>query len=813
MNRYTKYRHLSSIALATSLLYAAPAFAQASADEVRTAPGEIVVTARKTGEDILKTPVTVTAMTSDMLDQRGIVSMTDVVEATPGISINNSSSGHADRSFQQVVLRGMTPSSTLATTVSTFIDGVPVSSPSQVNAVSNPERVEILKGPQSAYFGRNTFAGAINVVTKVPGNEWGGELLGMIGTRDNWRLRGSVEGPIIEDLLSFRIAGEKTSKSGSWKNQDGITLGDESTTVGSAMLAITPSPDVTIKLFGMLTEDKDGPAAQTRLYAYDVPGAGIEGQSNCTLTGDTRGVLDPTTGESLGTAIARPFFCGTIPKIANPVTANVTTTDAIRSYLADSTGRVVNPEDGVHGYGLARHTEHAHATFDWNVTPALTASVLAGYNHETWSTFIDLDGYDSSALGWGMNYLIERKIEDWSVEGRLAYDMGPFRAVGGVSYLNADMYSGLAGYPAFGTAGGLSRNKTTGFFFGLTYDLTDTLSVSGEGRYQIDQLEAYANGAGQTIVSSAFLPAGYYAPNSLLASSKYKNFTPRIIVNWNITPDMMAYASWSKGVNPAAFNTSILSNSATVQQAALDAGGQLAIKPEKLTNYEVGLKGRTFGGQMSYTVAAYYAQWRDQINAVTIVAPDATQPTGYSFVNTSANSGSVDLYGIEGELNWYATDFLTINAAGAINETDIQSFTSTTVSQLTGVFDFSGNEMKNTSKYSANVGIQFGTDIKGWDEGSWFVRGDWNFKSGMWSNEANIAKSPDMHFFNARAGISHGNISLEAFVTNIFNNKTPISISDNYTLTPTFAYAAAYSALNLGLPDLRTAGLQAKIKF
>ena len=124
---------LSTLAVAGSLLYAAPAFAQDAAPA--SMPGEIVVTARKNGEDILKTPVTVAAMTSEELDVRGIVSMDDVAEATPGININNSSSGHADRSFQQVVLRGFTPSTTLATTTSTFIDGVAVSSPSQINAV------------------------------------------------------------------------------------------------------------------------------------------------------------------------------------------------------------------------------------------------------------------------------------------------------------------------------------------------------------------------------------------------------------------------------------------------------------------------------------------------------------------------------------------------------------------------------------------------------------------------------------------------------------------------------------------------------
>ncbi|KQM19036.1 TonB-dependent receptor [Novosphingobium sp. Leaf2] len=820
---------LSMLALVAGMAWAAPALAQ-TADEASTGVGgDIIVTARKTGEDILKTPVTVTAITSETLDVKGIVSVTDMAASTPGININSSSSGHADRSFQQISLRGMTPSTALATTTSMFIDGVAVSSPSQLSAISDPERIEIIKGPQSAYFGRNTFAGAVNVVTKTPGNEWGGQVLGMVGTRDNWRLRGSIEGPIIQDLLAFRVTGEKYSKEGSWKNYDGRTLGDQSTKVATAMLAITPSADITIKLFGMMSEDKDGPSAQTRLSAVDIrdPAGNVlvKGQSNCTLTGDSRGVINPATGLPAGAAVQNPFFCGTIPSIANPVTANVTNTDFTRQFLAIGTNRIVKPSDGVDGYGLLRKTRHAHATLDWKVADGLTASALAGYNREVWTTFIDLDGYDTRAFkgaNYGQGYfdfpyLIERKIKDFSLEGRLAYETGRFHGVAGVSYLSADQYQGLGGGTgaltvSLLTPGGLSRNKTTGLFFGLTYDITDTISASFEGRYQIDQLESYAPAKGLVNPSSVFIPAGTYAGGTLLASAKYKNFTPRAIVNWQINPDTMVYASWAKGVNPAQFNTNILSNTASVQQAAFDAGAQLAINPEKITNYELGLKGR-IGSKVRYSFAAYYAQWTNQINLVAIVAPDPSQTTGYSFVNSSANSGNVDLYGLEGEVTWRPTDFLTIDAAGAFTGSDIKDFESVTVSQLTGVFDYSGNEIKNVSKYSANVGVTVGTDIAGWDNGRWFVRGDWNFKSGVWTDEANIARTPDLHLFNARAGITHGNITLEAFVTNITNNKKPGSVSENYMFTPNFAYTARYSALVLGLPELRTAGVQAKITF
>jgi iron complex outermembrane receptor protein len=839
---------LYAIAMVTTAGVAAPAMAQEApqaSSEATSEAGEITVTARKRGESILKVPVTVVAVTSEMLERKGIASVPDLAASTPGININNSSSGHADRSFQQIIMRGFTPSSTLATTTSMFIDGVPVSSPSELTSISNPDRVEILKGPQSAYFGRSTFAGAINIVNKAPSDTWTGTLSGQYGTQDSYRIQGSVEGPIFGDVLTFRITGDKYKKNGTWTNSfNGEALGTTASQTGTAMLEFKPSADFKMRVFGLMSEDNDGAPASARVNAYyvsTVPGSGTvstsvtrpttgtiiqTGQSNCTLTGDSRGVLDPTTGKSLGVAIANPFICGTIPSFADAPSVNTTTTDGIRSWLAGSTNRVVAPNDSVTGYGLRRKTQHIHTTMDYTISDALTASVLAGYNHESWSTLIDLDGYDTSLIAPNSGpkgysdfpFLIERNNKDWSVEGRMNYNKGPFRAVAGVSYLKAQSVSGGGGTSgAFTSAvfapGDNQINKTTGLFFGLTYDLTSKFSVSLEGRYQIDNISLITRPAGRSTTSSAFIPAGNYAGGSLLAERTYKNFAPRIIANYQANSDLMFYGSIAKGVNPALSNVTILAQSDAVQTAGKNAGGALLINPEKVTNYEVGMKGLALNGALRFTLAAYYAQWRDQVNALTIVVPDSTSSTGLSFIAVSANSGKADLYGIEGDMNWKVNKLITIDAAGAINDSKIKVFKATAVSQLTGVFDYSGKKLKQTSKYSANVGVTFGGEIDGLSDASWYLRGDWNYKSGFFTDEANVAKTKGRHVFNARASITQGALTFDVFVNNIFNDRNPISAADNFVFTPTFNRTAIGSAIQLGLPELRTAGVQAKIRF
>ncbi|NOW45905.1 iron complex outermembrane receptor protein [Novosphingobium sp. SG751A] len=809
-----------ALGVATPALAAEPAAAAPVEDA-----GTITVTARKRSEDILKVPVTVTALTAETLAQKGVISMTGLAQSTPGININDNSSGHADRSFQQIVIRGFTPSTTLATTTSMFIDGVAVASPSAIMSISDPKQVEVVKGPQSAYYGRNTFAGAINISTKDPTSEWHGSLLGMVGTRDNYRLQGSIEGPIFGDVLTFRITGDRWAKSGSWANNaaGGGTLGDQKSTIGTATLLFKPAPNFTLKLFGLMSEDRDGAPAQARLYAYDIKSSSgaiiAPSQSNCSFQGNSRGVAGQ------GSAVTNAYLCGVTPKLAYPVSANVTNNDALRSWLSSPTNRIVDPSEGVDGYGLRRISHHAHANAEWVINPNITATVLAGYNREVWSTVIDLDGLDTSSITYAANpkgywdypYLIERKTNDWSMEGRLNYKFGRLRGVVGASYLKAQQLQGGGGgfaalSPAVLLPGGKAESRTTGLFFGATYDFTDKLSASVEGRYQIDWLGAFARPSGQTI-QAGYLPAGTYTGGSLLASAKYNNFTPRAIVNYQFTPSFMAYASWAKGVNPAQFNTAILATSSAIQNAAIAAGGALSIKPEKVTNYELGVKGKLLDGRLRYTAAAYYAQWRDQINAISIIVADPTSATGTSFQNVSANTGNVDLYGVEGDFSLKVNDLITLDGAGAINASDIKQYRSTTVSQLTGMFDFSGKEMKNTSKYSANLGILLHGDLASVSDGKWFARFDWNFKSGMWSNEANILRTPDRHIFNLRGGVSKGNVSVEAFVNNLFNNHTYTSIGDNYAIDNTLARFGFYSAAVVGLPELRTFGLQLKVKM
>lgn len=790
------------------------AVAADQAEQPAPLPGDIVVTARKSEESILKTPVAVSALTSEDIQARGIVSIQDIAAYTPGMKVVNNGAGRNDRSFQQLIIRGFTPPNAIAQTTSVFIDGVPVSSAIAVSNVTNPARVEVLKGPQSAYFGRQTFAGALNIVTKTPSKSWSGTVDAMLGTRRNHDVMAELSGPIVPDILGVRATVRHYAKDGSYKNYGvpGQTMGDQETTTGTLALEFTPSDRFTAKAFGMITWNDDGPSAQGLISANALPSAGLVAQSNCTLLG-------------------KPSFCGTAPKLINTPSANTLNDAFIKNFLANPRGRLIDPKDGVHGYGLRSRFYHLHLAADYEVTDSLTLSSLTGMNRERNSQLADLDNYydvgqpnifgtPNSRSYFDFPFLVEQKLKDWSQEFRASLSLDRFKGTLGVSYLDAQYQNGLGGgngglgIDTFSQKLGKTRSRTKGAFFGLSYKVTDALTLSFDGRYQIDHLYAYAPEGGVNVTFPIFAPVGFYPENTVIADKSFKNFLPRAIVQYDLTPSTMVYASFARGVNPGAFNTGFLTNDLIVQQRAAAAGLTVPVNPEKLDNYEIGIKGKLLENRVSYTLAVYRAIWKDQINTVSFDATNAggANGTGTDGFMANINAGRVRMQGIEAEIFSNLTPELSLDVAGAINDSNIRSLAAPSVTAFTGISDFSGKQNPFSAKYSAAVGAQYTREIPGWNDASAFVRTDVSYKSGVYSNAANIVKTPDLTLVNLRAGIKKGGASVEAFVTNLFNTHAYTSVADASLIVNNFRYTTG-SALVVGLPDLRTAGVRIRYSF
>jgi iron complex outermembrane receptor protein len=162
---------VAAASVAVSALQTGPAFAQDSGQKGSASLEEIVVTARRRSESLQEIPLSISAFTAQDIREAGFQDLGDIADQTAGIVYNSrSNQGFQGRVNSNVVIRGAQINSSLphVQTTSLFIDGIFSLGGINSMPLNDLERVEVIKGPQSAFFGRNTFAGAVNYITKTP---------------------------------------------------------------------------------------------------------------------------------------------------------------------------------------------------------------------------------------------------------------------------------------------------------------------------------------------------------------------------------------------------------------------------------------------------------------------------------------------------------------------------------------------------------------------------------------------------------------------------------------------------------------------
>ena len=177
---------------------------------------EIVVTARKVEEKLKDVPLAITAFDSKSIESHGISNLQDVANLTPGLSFFNA----FGENLPVPVIRGIVPQDIFGENATAiFVDGVFVSGRAGLNfSQLDLERIEVLKGPQSALYGRNAFAGAINYVTKPPSDVFEARTEVEGGDTGKRRVMAEVSGPLLGDALTGRITAMYDDFDGSYKN-------------------------------------------------------------------------------------------------------------------------------------------------------------------------------------------------------------------------------------------------------------------------------------------------------------------------------------------------------------------------------------------------------------------------------------------------------------------------------------------------------------------------------------------------------------------------------------------------------------------
>lgn len=237
------------------------------ATEVLETPDQIVVTGRKREERLQDVPEAITAFTSAAIEAANIDNIRDVALNVPNFSISSAE----QPGIVLINIRGVGQVRNGEPPIAVVIDGVQLNNVNQFTQdLFDIERIEVLKGPQGAVYGRNAIAGALNIVTRQPTNEFEGMVEGTIATGRDLRARAAISGPIVEDKLLFRLSGAVRDFDGDIRN---ITTGkdindDESTSFRGSLIA-KPTEALTIDIRASRTENHSGAA----WYSFVPPGA------------------------------------------------------------------------------------------------------------------------------------------------------------------------------------------------------------------------------------------------------------------------------------------------------------------------------------------------------------------------------------------------------------------------------------------------------------------------------------------------------------------------------------------------------------
>ncbi|MEM9403979.1 MAG: TonB-dependent receptor plug domain-containing protein, partial [Pseudomonadota bacterium] len=223
---------------------------------------EITVTARKREENIQDIPVAVSAVTASQIEDLNIQDLSEVSKLTAGLVFDN----EFGRGSNRPVIRGQ--ANILGDSgVSYFIDGVYINGSIADYDLNDIERIEVVKGPQSALYGRNTYSGAINIITKSPGDSFTSDIRYMLSDDDENMISASMRGPIIADTLSGGLTYRYYKLDDPWTNTfDGTGIGSFESTSWSGVLNFTPNDKLDIRLRGYYSERDDG---QPPLFSQD----------------------------------------------------------------------------------------------------------------------------------------------------------------------------------------------------------------------------------------------------------------------------------------------------------------------------------------------------------------------------------------------------------------------------------------------------------------------------------------------------------------------------------------------------------------
>jgi iron complex outermembrane receptor protein len=652
--------------LSSAILFSyapSPVFAQTSDASVLD---EVIVTARRVEENLQDTPIAITALSAESLEERQIFRTDSLDQVVPNLQFSNNAPLAGNNASSAIFIRGIgqtDPTSTVDPGVGLYIDevymGTAVGGTMEFRDIAN---VQVLRGPQGTLFGRNTIGGAILLTTTEPGDEFGGTVRVGAGSDSLGEFFGALDVPFSDTLKSRVSFGLRKQDGYVERNFDGKDLGDTNTWTTTAKLQWEPSEQFTATfnldytkadengaplVFGTINQAQTFP----RVASFD---AGCPGMAS-------NAVPVPNTA----TFDAR---CANQQQYAGP-------------YHNNGTFPLMSKLDN---YGTS-------LKLDFGLSDALSLKSISSWRGTSWEGIRDADNTPLTILhteydvdGW-----------QWSQELQLTWQTEKVTGVVGAYYFaqgSDDIATVYLNPPPPGVQrdsdNNKVENKSWAGFTQWTFKFTDAFAGSIGVRYSSEEKGSYPDQFDYATPAIKQVPVQWYRDD-------FTSTTPSASLNWRPNESAMFYVSYAEGFKGGGWNSHFNAVLTPAEQAALQKFDQ-----EKAQTIEVGSKLDLADNTLRLNIALFSSDYEDM--QVTYRGP---LPMGVAPFLTNAGKAEID--GGELELTWAPTgEFLVEGSVGYLDSELTELDTSNPLLILPPGLVV-GNKLTYAPDWQASLGLSY----------------------------------------------------------------------------------------------------------
>lgn len=641
---------------------------------------EVVVTARKRQESLQDTPLSVSAFSAAEIDARGIDALADLGYATPNVIIDAGASASGSNAASTIFIRGVGQTDfTLSVDpgVGVYVDGVYYGQ--QVGTaldLLDVERVEILRGPQGTLFGRNTIGGALNILTRQPEPEFGGNFKITTGSDQRLDVSGTLNLPIAENFSSRLSLATRNRDGYVDRETTGIELGDDDSVSGRGILLWSPTGDLDLTFSADFTREREQVAPEVLVAAN--PSAPIPFFHNF-LQGPP---CFPPPGS---TSDSRCFNSQWVP--FDPYTENGTFPSASDLDL----------------WGLA-------LTATWT-RDALTFKSITAYREFDSFFSIDNDHSPLKIVQFTSDFTSEQFTQEFQLLG--TSPGGRLDWIAGLFYYDESSADRNPVDFSIGSleVGGDLDVRSVAAFAQATYAVTNKFDITLGLRYTDEEKTRKPNSfltspfvLGPTLV----LPPGTYLVPPGEVKIEADATTPLVNLSYHWTDSVMTYVSYSEGFKGGGFT----------DRVSFPVPETPTFDPEEVDSYEAGFKSTLFNDRLHLNAAAFFVDYTNiQILVATAIAP------------VTQNAAAAEVKGFEVEFQALPVDRFEIS--GGVGYIDAEY---TRIDPLATEISID-NEFPKTPEWSANLSASYTWPIAGW--GTLTPRLDWSYRDAVYNDALN----------------------------------------------------------------------------